>query len=181
MADAALLLLVFDSMGRFDGQPGTLYPLLNNAGNFLLFAFLPSLPSLWVMYVHYQVHRSRKSPYDGTFSVIMADIDNFKQINDAFGHGVGDEALEETVKLIRGTLCARDLITRYGGDEFFIVLDGVSSLSGLETVVKSCARTWNGTTRTRTSRTQYSSVWDMRCTIRPAAWIWMRLASMWTD
>ncbi|PKM95249.1 MAG: hypothetical protein CVU84_06085 [Firmicutes bacterium HGW-Firmicutes-1] len=58
-----------------------------------------------------------------TFSAILLDIDRFKLINDQFGHGVGDEALEETAKLLRNCLEFSDFIARYGGDEFYIILD----------------------------------------------------------
>ncbi len=58
-----------------------------------------------------------------TFSAILLDIDRFKSINDQFGHAVGDEALGETAKLLRSCLEFSDFIARYGGDEFYIVLE----------------------------------------------------------
>ena len=57
------------------------------------------------------------------FSALMLDIDNFKRINDAFGHLVGDEALVQTVQLLRQSLRYSDFLARYGGDEFLILTD----------------------------------------------------------
>jgi diguanylate cyclase (GGDEF)-like protein len=57
------------------------------------------------------------------FSAILIDIDCFKDINDIFGHDVGDEALKDTVKIIRKSLRQNDFVARFGGDEFFIILD----------------------------------------------------------
>jgi diguanylate cyclase (GGDEF)-like protein/PAS domain S-box-containing protein len=60
---------------------------------------------------------------DGTpFSMIMFDIDDFKQINDTFGHLVGDEVLVKLVSLINEDKRSKDHVFRYGGDEFFILL-----------------------------------------------------------
>ena len=57
------------------------------------------------------------------FAVLILDINNFKRINDQYGHGVGDEALIETVQLLQRTLRRSDTLARYGGDEFLIISD----------------------------------------------------------
>ncbi|MFA6309288.1 MAG: GGDEF domain-containing protein [Clostridia bacterium] len=80
-----------------------------------------------------------------TFSVIMIDIDDFKLINDTFGHHIGDIALESSVKLLKSCLSKNDFIARFGGDEFYIVLD-TSNINDLETVVskiRSCSDDFN--------------------------------------
>ncbi len=56
------------------------------------------------------------------FSVIMLDIDHFKRINDTYGHKVGDSVLEFIGQTINGSVKGRDVPTRYGGEEFVIVL-----------------------------------------------------------
>ena len=57
------------------------------------------------------------------FAVLILDINNFKRINDQYGHAVGDEALIETVQLLQRTLRRSDTLARYGGDEFLIISD----------------------------------------------------------
>lgn len=58
-----------------------------------------------------------------TFSAIMLDINNFKKINDSFGHDIGDDALKATGKLLKSCIRVNDFLSRYGGDEFVLVLD----------------------------------------------------------
>lgn len=57
-----------------------------------------------------------------TFSLIMLDIDNFKSVNDNFGHNVGDQLLKEAVTVMMKNLRKTDVVARWGGDEFIILL-----------------------------------------------------------
>ena len=57
------------------------------------------------------------------FSAILIDLDDFKIINDRYGHNTGDEALKDTVSILRKSLRQSDFIARFGGDEFIIVMD----------------------------------------------------------
>lgn len=59
-------------------------------------------------------------------SVGMADVDEFKSINDNFGHSAGDEVLKGVAKTLRDSLRATDFVARYGGEEFLIVLSQTS-------------------------------------------------------
>lgn len=68
------------------------------------------------------------------FSAILVDINNFKQINDTYGHSMGDQALETTAKLLKGCLEVNDFIARFGGDEFCLILD-ISDRNELESLV----------------------------------------------
>jgi diguanylate cyclase (GGDEF)-like protein len=57
--------------------------------------------------------------------MIMLDIDNFKNYNDALGHRAGDEALEMVGAILKSTVRKDDIVNRYGGEEFAIILPGM--------------------------------------------------------
>ena len=278
MLQTTILLLVFDTFSRFDGNPNTIFSLANQGGNFVVFALSPVLPCLWLLYVHYEIFRDEtrtkrlmkplfllatmnligtihslffnwfyyideeniyhRGPYfwvpaaltfflifaaflivvfnrnkiekkhyfslvffavppflcinlqlivyglslilngltlsilvvfitiqnrkmdtdyltgvynrkklesylkykisssteQKTFAAILIDLNNFKSINDTYGHDIGDNALETSVVLLRSCLRSNDFIARYGGDEFYIILN-VSSYADLEQMV----------------------------------------------
>lgn len=67
----------------------------------------------------YEVRRSRRS--GKPLSVVMADVDHFKPVNDTHGHFVGDEVLVELVRRLRATLREVDAICRWGGEEFVLL------------------------------------------------------------
>jgi diguanylate cyclase (GGDEF)-like protein len=80
-----------------------------------------------------------------TFAAILIDFDDFKYINDTFGHDMGDYVLESSVKLLKSCIGALDMIARYGGDEFYIVLN-VSNEADLEATVRrinNCIENYN--------------------------------------
>lgn len=59
--------------------------------------------------------------YHRVFSIAIADVDNFKKINDTYGHTIGDSVLIKVAQALRDTLRGSDIITRYGGDEFAVI------------------------------------------------------------
>lgn len=56
------------------------------------------------------------------YYIAMMDIDNFKKINDVYGHIIGDKVLVESASLIRNLIGPEDIVGRYGGEEFIIIL-----------------------------------------------------------
>jgi len=66
-----------------------------------------------------EVQRAKR--YSQLLSVIMLDIDHFKEVNDNFGHQMGDKVLKMIAKSIKETIRANDFVGRYGGEEFFVV------------------------------------------------------------
>ncbi len=83
------------------------------------------------------------------FSLIMSDIDNFKKLNDSYGHDCGDEALKAVSDACRGCIAEGDRICRWGGEEFLILtnrsLDGAADTAEkIRSAVENCSLVFGG-------------------------------------
>jgi diguanylate cyclase (GGDEF)-like protein len=80
-------------------------------------------------------------------AVIFVDLDRFKEVNDRFGHAVGDRLLQQTAERIRSSVRAADLVARLGGDEFTVMLKNVESEEDVERLARrilaALTRTYN--------------------------------------
>ncbi len=74
---------------------------------------------------------TRRERLGAPFALLMVDIDDFKSINDRYGHHAGDTVLRTLVKTFRAALRAVDVIVRWGGEEFLIVLPGSDAAAGM--------------------------------------------------
>jgi diguanylate cyclase (GGDEF)-like protein len=72
---------------------------------------------------------------DREFAVVFVDLDDFKLVNDRHGHLVGDQVLREVSQRLRQSVREGDHVTRYGGDEFVILLERVAGLTDIEPVL----------------------------------------------
>jgi diguanylate cyclase (GGDEF)-like protein len=71
-----------------------------------------------------EINRSKRNKTD--LSLVILDIDHFKNYNDTLGHQAGDEALREVGKVLRKTVRDEDIVSRYGGEEFCIIFPGIA-------------------------------------------------------
>lgn len=82
--------------------------------------------------LNYEIARSYR--YEQPLSFAIFDLDHFKQVNDTYGHTVGDTVLKQYADLLEGRLRKTDVLGRYGGEEFGIILTGTT----LENAITTC-------------------------------------------
>lgn len=78
----------------------------------------------------------RYQRYRHQLSVLVFDLDHFKQVNDRFGHAMGDKCLKVVSKYIRQVIRKSDALARYGGDEFVLILPGIDQEEAIQVADK---------------------------------------------
>jgi diguanylate cyclase (GGDEF)-like protein/putative nucleotidyltransferase with HDIG domain len=94
--------------------------------------YLTGLPNARSLFVHLSRELSRCRRTGTSLSVMLCDLDNFKQINDLFGHLEGDNLLKEFANNLKESCRGYDYVARMGGDEFVMVIPGLDATASVE-------------------------------------------------
>ncbi|WP_175574268.1 putative bifunctional diguanylate cyclase/phosphodiesterase [Teredinibacter haidensis] len=92
---------------------------------------LPNRALLQEEFYRAVAHANRSGKY---FALMLMDVDDFKQVNDTYGHEFGDELLKEVARHIRCVVRAEDRVCRMGGDEFIVLMENISSETTVRTI-----------------------------------------------
>ena len=87
---------------------------------------LTGLPNARAMPMRFEQEASRARRTGRPFQVVMIDLDNFKQVNDTFGHNIGDQVLREAARILQSQLRDYDFLARYAGDEFVAIVQDLN-------------------------------------------------------
>lgn len=104
---------------------------------------LTGLPNARYLALRFEEEAARARRTDRTFQVVMLDLDEFKNVNDTYGHKAGDKMLRDVAHIIEGQLREYDFLARYGGDEFVALVQEVVGAQ----VEELCARIENAVSR----------------------------------
>ncbi|NPA41256.1 MAG: GGDEF domain-containing protein [Aquificae bacterium] len=85
-----------------------------------------------IEYIHEEFRKSKRLKSE--FAILLVDLNDFKHVNDTFGHDAGDRALKIVYRELKSVLREYDLVARWGGDEFLIVLPSGQSSEVMEVV-----------------------------------------------
>jgi diguanylate cyclase len=80
--------------------------------------------------------KNRAERHDRPLCVALLDVDNFKRLNDTYGHAAGDDALRHLVRVVKAALRPADMVARLGGEEFVIVLPESTVESAVQTMTR---------------------------------------------
>ena len=84
--------------------------------------------------------------YKTSFAVLFLDLDNFKDVNDTYGHAIGDKLLRHVSKILKKTLRKSETIARLGGDEFLILIPNIKKIKDIEIIsnkiLKALSKPW---------------------------------------
>lgn len=100
-----------------------------------------SLTGLWnrrTLETELHAELRRAAEWGTSLAVVMLDLDGFKAVNDRLGHLAGDRLLQDVAKALRQTVRAQDMVCRYGGDEFAVILPGTSALQAARVAERIC-------------------------------------------
>ena len=91
---------------------------------------LTGLPNTRYMFLHLSRELARAERMKSEVALLVMDLDNFKEINDTFGHSAGDRALREVAAVLKAAIRPYDICIRYAGDEFVVLLAGCGAEEG---------------------------------------------------
>ena len=130
-----LLTTIVKALGRFKEKQKSQQE-QNNINYLAYYDSLTNLPNrqLFNDRVHQVLVRAQRNELK--FSLLFMDMDCFKAINDTHGHLIGDRVLQQVATRILGCLRAEDTLSRYGGDEFALLLPDVADQHGVTTVAE---------------------------------------------
>jgi diguanylate cyclase (GGDEF)-like protein len=107
-----------------------------------------------------ELRRARR--YQHAFTLAYVDLDDFKRINDRFGHHAGDQVLLLVAETLRSGVRSTDIVARLGGDEFAILLPETSDVAAQQVLFK---------LRTRLSEKMTEQSWPVSCSIGAATFV----------
>ncbi len=99
-----------------------------------LYDHLTGLPNRRLLESRIELAMARAQRHNKLFAVCMIDLDNFKPVNDTYGHDAGDEVLVTIGKRLTESLRKTDIAARLGGDEFVLLIEDLSSLDDLASI-----------------------------------------------